>query len=194
MNTTPLSFNPVDNERLARLCGPLDENLKQIETGLDVLIQRRGEHFKCSGEQADLAVYSLTRLYLLAEKQDISIDDVQLELVEARQHNHEADADAPVLLTRRGDLRGRTRARAVTSRPSASTTSPSASARPVPAKPIWPWPARWMPWNAMPSSASCWCARRWKPVKNWAFCPAIWHKSRPLPAPALRRPVRPDGF
>ncbi|BBF87984.1 phosphate starvation-inducible protein PhoH [Aquitalea magnusonii] len=108
MNTTPLSFNPVDNERLARLCGPLDENLKQIETGLDVLIQRRGEHFKCSGEQADLAVYSLTRLYLLAEKQDISIDDVQLELVEARQHNQQADADAPVLLTRRGDLRGRT--------------------------------------------------------------------------------------
>ncbi|VEB45502.1 PhoH-like protein [Chromobacterium violaceum] len=47
-----LSFNPVDNERLARLCGPLDENLKQVETGLDVAIQRRGEAFRVQGPAA----------------------------------------------------------------------------------------------------------------------------------------------
>ncbi|MEK6379484.1 MAG: PhoH family protein, partial [Burkholderia gladioli] len=31
-----------DNARLANLCGPLDENLRQIEQALDVTLQRRG--------------------------------------------------------------------------------------------------------------------------------------------------------
>ncbi|CUA84034.1 MULTISPECIES: PhoH family protein [Gulbenkiania] len=113
MLTENLSFNPIDNERLARLCGPLDENLKQVETGLDVTIQRRGEHFKIKGERAREAVTALTRFYLLAEKQDLSIDDVQLGLVEVRQHprpgsDEIAEEGVPVLHTRRGDLRGRT--------------------------------------------------------------------------------------
>ncbi|AUH52671.1 phosphate starvation-inducible protein PhoH [Chromobacterium sp. ATCC 53434] len=105
----PLSFNPVDNDRLARLCGPLDENLKQIETGLDVVVQRRGETFRVQGATAKAAVEALTRLYLLADKQDISIDDVQLALVELRQQQSTAEQEeSPVLATRRGDLRGRT--------------------------------------------------------------------------------------
>ncbi|MEK6414462.1 MAG: hypothetical protein V4803_16965, partial [Burkholderia gladioli] len=31
-----------DNARLANLCGPLDENLRQIEQALDVTLQRGG--------------------------------------------------------------------------------------------------------------------------------------------------------
>ncbi|NDV11537.1 PhoH family protein [Crenobacter caeni] len=104
-----LSFTPVDNERLARLAGVLDENIKQIETGLDVTITRRGEAFRIQGERARDAADALTRLYLLADKQELSVDDVQLTLVEIRQHmNRMALADAPVLITRRGDLKGRT--------------------------------------------------------------------------------------
>lgn len=104
-----LSFTPVDNERLARLAGVLDENIKQIETGLDVTITRRGEAFRIQGERARDAADALTRLYLLSEKQELSVDDVQLTLVEIRQHlNRTALADAPVLVTRRGDLKGRT--------------------------------------------------------------------------------------
>ena len=104
-----LSFTPVDNERLARLAGVLDENIKQIETGLDVTITRRGEAFRIQGERARDAADALTRLYLLSDKQELSVDDVQLTLVEIRQHlNRTALADAPVLVTRRGDLKGRT--------------------------------------------------------------------------------------
>jgi phosphate starvation-inducible protein PhoH and related proteins len=33
-----LVLSPVDNQRLANLCGPLDENLRQIETALDISI------------------------------------------------------------------------------------------------------------------------------------------------------------
>jgi phosphate starvation-inducible PhoH-like protein len=103
----PLSFNPIDNPRLANLCGPLDENLKQVEVGLDVAIQRRGAHFKIQGEQARQAVKALTQLYLLAEKQPLDIEDVQLCLVEVKRNQPEADT-GPVLQTRRGELRGRT--------------------------------------------------------------------------------------
>jgi phosphate starvation-inducible PhoH-like protein len=44
-----ISFTPVDNQRLANLCGALDENLRQIETALDVNIARRGERFAIDG-------------------------------------------------------------------------------------------------------------------------------------------------
>ncbi|GHD80632.1 PhoH family protein [Vogesella fluminis] len=103
------SFTPVDNERLARLCGALDENLKQIETGLDVSIQRRGEQFSLRGEQAGRALSLLQRFYALAEKRELSIQDIQLGLVEARQHNPQDETDdTPPLHTRRRDLKGRT--------------------------------------------------------------------------------------
>ena len=110
MPIEPLSFNPVDNQRLANLCGPLDENLKQVEIGLDVTIARRGEHFKIQGLQAQQAVKALTQLYLLAEKRPLDIEDVQLCLVETRRHPTSVPDDdhSPVLQTRRGELRGRT--------------------------------------------------------------------------------------
>jgi phosphate starvation-inducible PhoH-like protein len=105
-----LSFNPVDNERLANLCGPLDENLKQIETAFDVTIQRRSETFRIKGERAGDAVTALTRFYLQAEKQALEVDDIQLGLVEVRELKRGAHLEEtiPVLHTRRSDLRGRT--------------------------------------------------------------------------------------
>ncbi|HAN55441.1 MAG TPA: phosphate starvation-inducible protein PhoH [Betaproteobacteria bacterium] len=106
-----ISFQPTDNARLAHLCGALEENLRQIETGLDVVISRRGEHFHVSGKATPsrLAVGLLEHFYLRA-REPVSIDDIQLALVEAA-HRGAASADAtsvPVLITRRTDLRGRT--------------------------------------------------------------------------------------
>lgn len=106
-----ISFQPTDNARLANLCGALEENLRQIETGLDVVISRRGEHFHVSGKATPsrLAVELLEHFYLRA-REPVSIDDIQLALVEAA-HRGAASADAtsvPVLITRRTDLRGRT--------------------------------------------------------------------------------------
>ena len=49
MKPAEISFTPVDNHRLANLCGALDENLRQIQTALDVGITRRGEHFAVTG-------------------------------------------------------------------------------------------------------------------------------------------------
>ena len=111
MNPVQISFTPVDNERLSNLCGVLDENLKQIEAALEVSISRRGENFSVSGEagQTQLAAEALRRFYQMAE-QDISVEDVQLGLIEVANPNRApAGADGePILLTRRRDLHGRT--------------------------------------------------------------------------------------
>ncbi|MFO7858701.1 MAG: hypothetical protein R6V11_07245, partial [Ectothiorhodospiraceae bacterium] len=46
------SLEPADNERLARLCGQFDENLRQVERRLGVEISNRAHRFRVSGEQA----------------------------------------------------------------------------------------------------------------------------------------------
>jgi phosphate starvation-inducible PhoH-like protein len=74
---------PLDNSRLAHLCGPLDENLRQISSALDVTIFRRGEKFIVSGHNAERAVQILEQFYAIANKV-VPIEEVQLALVEQR--------------------------------------------------------------------------------------------------------------
>jgi len=110
---------PLDNTKLAALCGPMDVNLRQISAALDVSLFRRGEKFIVSGENAAQAVAILEKFYN-ADQKSISVDEVQLALVEQRSLssattlpailNSEAPSDivSPILKTRRSDLRGRT--------------------------------------------------------------------------------------
>ena len=106
-------LSPVDNTLLANLCGPLDENLRQIETALDVSIARRGERFTVRGEQAARAAEAIQHFYVLA-RQPLSVDDIQLGLIELtnvpvrRITPGESPADGPQLMTRKADLHGRT--------------------------------------------------------------------------------------
>lgn len=74
---------PMDNLRLAHLCGPLDENLRQISSALDLSIFRRGDQFVVSGHNAEKGLELLEKFYAQAKK-IISIDEVQLALVEQR--------------------------------------------------------------------------------------------------------------
>ena len=99
-----LLLEPVDNGRLANLCGSLDENLRQIEAAYDVVIARRGERFRVSGEQASRACLALRHFYELAHK-DLSVDAIQLGLVELASQLVQT---APGLMTRKPDLHGRT--------------------------------------------------------------------------------------
>ncbi len=73
----------MDNIRLAHLCGPLDENLRQISAALDLSIFRRGDKFIVSGHNAERGLELLEYFYSIAKK-IISIDEVQLALVEQR--------------------------------------------------------------------------------------------------------------
>jgi phosphate starvation-inducible protein PhoH and related proteins len=46
------ALEPEDNVRLASLCGPLDANLRLIESRFGVRIRRRGQSFRVHGERA----------------------------------------------------------------------------------------------------------------------------------------------
>lgn len=110
--TLDLEFTPVDNRVLANLCGALDANLRQIEAALDVTIARRGASFAVRGSapQTRQAAAALERFYAEA-KEPLSVDDIQLGLIELRGAGDavaDASADVTTLRTRRADLHGRT--------------------------------------------------------------------------------------
>jgi phosphate starvation-inducible PhoH-like protein len=104
-----LQLEPIDNQRLAKLCGALDANLRQIESALDVTIARRGSRFTLRGAQAQRAAQALEHFYDRASG-ELTIDDVQLGLTELLQGDARSRdaAEGPQLLTRRQDLHGRT--------------------------------------------------------------------------------------
>jgi len=102
-----VKLEPLDNQRLARLCGALDENLRQIESALDVTIARRGARFTVRGEQAGRAAQALEHFYDRATG-DLTVEDVQLGLTELSQKGKTEAGSGPQLLTRRADLHGRT--------------------------------------------------------------------------------------
>ncbi|WP_186091190.1 PhoH family protein [Burkholderia gladioli] len=94
-----------DNARLANLCGPLDENLRQIEQALDVTLQRRGHRIAIRGRGAKLALAALENFYNRA-RDPLSLDDIQLALVETRQLGNGArgaSAEPPLDVRFRGD-------------------------------------------------------------------------------------------
>mgnify|MGYP002619921993 CR=1 FL=1 len=109
-----------DNTRLSNLCGPLDENLRQLATAYGVELARRGHRITLEGERADAASAALQYLYEHADH-PLSVDELQLNLVElgAMTAAHDADEETPpqgapgetevvLRLPRRQDLRGRT--------------------------------------------------------------------------------------
>ena len=119
------AFAPLDNARLARLCGSMDGHLREIETAFEVTMRRRNEAFAVEGtpRNAQRAIAFLKALYERARK-PMRAEAFQLALVEALAQpdgggggGGGADgADAPlslapeplVLRTRRADLAGRT--------------------------------------------------------------------------------------
>jgi len=108
------AFIPLDNERLAHLCGSMDEHLRDIEAAFDVSITRRNESFRVEGAkaQAERAVVLLQTMYDRA-KRPIPPETFQLALAEATRPAAKPRADGPeasdevVLRTRRPDLAGR---------------------------------------------------------------------------------------
>lgn len=86
-------LGPADNARLANLCGPLDENLRLLESRLGVRIHRRGDVFRVSGAQADSAEHLLRELFALTATDDVTPERVHLALHERESGPPAADAD-----------------------------------------------------------------------------------------------------
>lgn len=108
-----LVLEPADNQRLAMLCGQLDEHLRQIERRLGVEINNRGHQFRVSGEAeaVTIAVAVLEALYRATEHETLTPAQVHLFLHEAGADavaaEAEQESDEVVIRTRRGLIRGR---------------------------------------------------------------------------------------
>jgi len=80
-----LEFTPVDNQRLANLCGPVNEHLQQIEMRLGVEINNRNHQFQLIGDKTDvnLGAEILKSLYHLTNNEQLSANHVHLQLQES---------------------------------------------------------------------------------------------------------------
>src|SRR3984893_16359387 len=76
------ALGPANNARLANLCGPLDENLRLLETRLEVQIRRRGDNFRISGARAGSAEETLRALFDLTAVEAVTPERVHLALRE----------------------------------------------------------------------------------------------------------------
>lgn len=92
-NNTSEQFDlePLDNNRLANLCGSMDDNLKTIERRLGVKISYRSNQFKVMGEPVNrVAVIDLLKkLYIetatvKGDLQDINDEMVHLAILDAK--------------------------------------------------------------------------------------------------------------
>src|SRR4051794_27380881 len=107
-----LSFEPIDNSRLANFVGPMDENLRQVEQRLGVEIRRRGGRMEISGTDAAVAdaKRALTQMYATTANEALTPDRVHLSLQEVGM-TRDAPADPAQadqsIHTLRGGVRGR---------------------------------------------------------------------------------------
>lgn len=92
MTNIKFALEPADADRLMNLCGPLDDNLKQIERRLGVQIVYKNENFNVTGTEsrAKAAVSILQKLFIdtapLRGKRptDITPEKVHLAISECR--------------------------------------------------------------------------------------------------------------
>jgi len=105
-----------DNGTLAHVTGSLDQNLRQIESELEVAIHRRGHRFRVEGSPARARQAIQVLEHLLANtKRALSAEDIQLQLIEqggpqapSASNGSPPQAGNVELHTRRRDLHGRT--------------------------------------------------------------------------------------
>ena len=122
MNTSPDIIHPVsldvvlepsDNERLANLCGPLDEHLRLIERRLGVEINNRGNNFRVIGApvSAEIAGRLLTSLYASTVEEILSTEHIHLLLKETHvEEELEEELEEEIAIrTKRGIIKGRSR-------------------------------------------------------------------------------------
>jgi phosphate starvation-inducible PhoH-like protein len=112
-NTTELTLEPLQNDRLANLCGQFDEHLRLIERRLGVEISNRGNVFNITGAQRERDTTSevLRDLYATAGNKFLAPADVHLRLQDSAatlaRLEGESDDEEVVAQTRRMVIKAR---------------------------------------------------------------------------------------
>lgn len=97
--TLEIDLEPSDNRRLSSLCGPFDDNIKQLERRLGVEINHRNNYFSIVGKaySASAALDILKTLYVetapvRGNTPDIEPDHIHLAIKESGVLEHVADS------------------------------------------------------------------------------------------------------
>ncbi len=91
-----LLLHPQDNERLANLCGLLDENLRQIESYMHVQISNRGNAFIIKGSKDNVPITSelIEKLYILSENEELTPKQLHMYMNNSNDTS-EKESDKP---------------------------------------------------------------------------------------------------
>ncbi len=118
--TQEIFLEPADNQRLMSLCGPFDDNIKQLERRLAIEINRRDNRFKLSGKPLNIQAASkiLRQLYVETAPirgviPDVDPEHIHLAISESRVLEQAADSipdygKAVNIKTKRGVIKPRT--------------------------------------------------------------------------------------
>ncbi len=117
VESVEIALEPADNRRLSNLCGPFDDNIKQIERRLGVEIGYRNNVFKVLGEltQVEGASDILKALYIETQPvrgvvQEIGPEQVHLAIQESQclERSHAGEYGKEVnIRTKRGVIKPR---------------------------------------------------------------------------------------
>ena len=107
-----IDLQPANNLRLANLCGPLNQHLRQIESRLGVEINNRGQQFQVIGEAAAVtaATEVLKALYQSTEHENFTANSIHLFLQESGVDllvNKTTDNEATAVKIAKGLIKGR---------------------------------------------------------------------------------------
>ncbi|HDN2512440.1 TPA: PhoH family protein [Providencia rettgeri] len=118
--TQEIFLEPADNQRLMSLCGPFDDNIKQLERRLAIEINRRDNRFKLSGKPLNVQAASkiLRQLYVDTAPvrgviPDIDPENIHLAILDSRILEQSAESvpdygKAVNIKTKRGVIKPRT--------------------------------------------------------------------------------------
>lgn len=118
--TQEIFLEPADNQRLMSLCGPFDDNIKQLERRLGIEINRRDNRFKLSGKALNIQAASkiLRQLYVDTAPirgviPDIDPENIHLAIIDSRVLEQSAESvpdygKAVNIKTKRGVIKPRT--------------------------------------------------------------------------------------
>ncbi len=113
LNQRDFALDPEDNARLANLCGPFDEHLRQIELRLGVEINHRGNLFQVIGEDAVSRATEKVLKALYAGTEDESLNGAKINLqlaesgIDAITEASTEDTQEVVIKVKRGVIKGR---------------------------------------------------------------------------------------
>jgi phosphate starvation-inducible protein PhoH and related proteins len=106
------TLSPDDPERLANLCGPFDEHLREIEMRLGVEIANRGSVFRINGDKkaVDAAERFIKKCFAETIEETIDLQGLNIRLGTAEYQRFAAPEYSPqevIIKVKRGVVKGR---------------------------------------------------------------------------------------